>query len=171
MKRLLSLLQRELGLSKSEAIVLLTIVTILLGGWVGKLLVPTHTTHDVLATQKVIALLDSMQRAMNENARDASTAQQHRSVDEAVSLTTEPPSTSRHAVARTASKQAPLGKVRINTASRAMLMRLPRVGPAMAEKIIAERERRPFTSVEDLTRVKGIGPKTIEKLRNMVSVP
>lgn len=38
------------------------------------------------------------------------------------------------------------------------------VGPAMCERIIAEREARPFKDVRDLLRVKGIGPKILEKI-------
>ncbi len=42
---------------------------------------------------------------------------------------------------------------------------LPGIGPARAAAIVAERTRRPFTSVADLTRVRGIGPRTIERLQ------
>lgn len=55
----------------------------------------------------------------------------------------------------------------INTASEAELQRLPGIGPAMAKSIV---EARPFTSVNDLDRVKRIGPATLEKLRPFVMV-
>ena len=42
--------------------------------------------------------------------------------------------------------------------------------PALAARIIAEREKRPFASADDLRRVNGIGPKTLEKLRPFVVV-
>ncbi len=57
--------------------------------------------------------------------------------------------------------------VNVNTASEAELMRLPRVGPATAKAITAAR---PFKSVNELDRVKGIGPKTVEALRPFVTV-
>lgn len=55
----------------------------------------------------------------------------------------------------------------INHASAADLELLPRVGPAIAARIVAAR---PFRSAEDLQRVRGIGPRTVERLRPMVTV-
>jgi len=60
-------------------------------------------------------------------------------------------------------------KININTANRTELELLPSVGPALADRIILERERIGlFKRIEDLGRVKGIGPKTIEKLRPLI---
>ncbi len=56
--------------------------------------------------------------------------------------------------------------VDVNSATSAELELLPGIGPALAGRIIASREGDgPFGSVDDLQRVKGIGPKTVEKLR------
>ncbi|MGO2862304.1 MAG: helix-hairpin-helix domain-containing protein [Brevibacterium sp.] len=62
------------------------------------------------------------------------------------------------------------GKLDLNTADAAALQTLPGVGPVTAEAIIAHRETQPFGSVDDLLLVKGIGPKTFESLRDLVSV-
>ncbi|MGO2037159.1 MAG: helix-hairpin-helix domain-containing protein [Brevibacterium sp.] len=62
------------------------------------------------------------------------------------------------------------GKIDLNTADAAALQTLPGVGPVTAEAIIAHRETQPFGSVDDLLLVKGIGPKTFESLRDLVSV-
>lgn len=63
------------------------------------------------------------------------------------------------------------GKVNLNTADAATLETLPRVGPAMAERIIRWREENGrFTSVEDLLGVTGIGEKTFAELKELVSV-
>ncbi|MFO7261724.1 MAG: ComEA family DNA-binding protein [bacterium] len=52
-----------------------------------------------------------------------------------------------------------------NTAPAEELQRLPRVSRALAERIVAERQRGgPFTGPSDLTRVPGIGPRTAERL-------
>ena len=57
----------------------------------------------------------------------------------------------------------------VNTAGAAALERLPRVGPSLARRIVEERRLRgPFRAPEDLARVKGIGPKTVDALREHV---
>lgn len=61
--------------------------------------------------------------------------------------------------------------ININTATVKELQSLPGVGQVTAERIIAYRtEKGPFTAVDDLTKVKGIGKKSLEKIRELVSV-
>ncbi|GAB3034360.1 ComEA family DNA-binding protein [Parafrigoribacterium mesophilum] len=63
------------------------------------------------------------------------------------------------------------GKVNINTASESDLETLPRVGPAMAKRIVAWRQANGrFNAVEDLMSVTGIGEKTFAELKDLVTV-
>jgi competence protein ComEA len=62
------------------------------------------------------------------------------------------------------------GPVDVNRASESELQRLPGIGPKMARRIIDERQKKPFRSVDDLRRVSGIGAKTLERLRPFVTV-
>ena len=63
------------------------------------------------------------------------------------------------------------GRVNLNTADAAQLDTLPRIGPAMAERIIQWRDANGrFTSVEDILAVPGIGDKMLETLRDLVTV-
>jgi competence protein ComEA len=62
------------------------------------------------------------------------------------------------------------GQVDLNTADLTTLQTLPGVGPVTAEAIISHRQSQPFSSVEDLLLVKGIGPKTFESLKDLVTV-
>ena len=52
--------------------------------------------------------------------------------------------------------------ININKASAVELQKLKRVGPALADRIIAEREGKPFKDCADAVRVRGVGAKTIE---------
>lgn len=58
----------------------------------------------------------------------------------------------------------------LNTATEAELDKLPGIGPVLAARIVAEREKRPFETVEDLRRVSGIGPKKLDAIRDLVTV-
>ena len=63
------------------------------------------------------------------------------------------------------------GKVNLNTADAAALDTLPRVGPAMAQRILDWREANgSFTAVEDLLNITGIGQKTFDGLKDLVTV-
>lgn len=57
------------------------------------------------------------------------------------------------------------GTIDLNTASAAVLETLPRIGPAMAARIVEYRKANgKFKSVADLKNVKGIGTKTLESI-------
>jgi competence protein ComEA len=58
----------------------------------------------------------------------------------------------------------------VNSADVAQLIRIPGVGTVTAQSILAARADRPFSSIDDLDRVRGIGPKTLEKIRPYVTV-
>lgn len=60
--------------------------------------------------------------------------------------------------------------ININTAGSLELQRLPRIGPALAGRIIEYRERHGgFSTVDELTKVSGIGARTLETLRPMIT--
>ncbi len=70
-----------------------------------------------------------------------------------------------------AARQEPQEPIDVNTASEEDLELIPGIGPAMAQRIIAWREQNgPFERIEDLLNVRGIGLKTLEKLRPYVVV-
>jgi competence protein ComEA len=62
------------------------------------------------------------------------------------------------------------GLIDLNTASQAQLETLPGVGPVTAGKIIEYRSLTPFLRVDDMTNIHGIGEKTLETLRPLVTV-
>jgi competence protein ComEA len=63
------------------------------------------------------------------------------------------------------------GLTNLNTANQAELEDLPGIGAILAERIIAYREANgPFTRIEDLRKVSGIGEKLFERLSVLVVV-
>lgn len=63
------------------------------------------------------------------------------------------------------------GLVNVNTATASELTELHGVGKKKAARIVADRkENGPFRSLDDLQRVKGIGPKTVAKNRPRMTV-
>jgi competence protein ComEA len=58
----------------------------------------------------------------------------------------------------------------ISRASAEELKQLPGIGPMLAQRIVEARDKKPFQAVDDLRRVRGIGAKTLEKLRPFVIV-
>ena len=61
--------------------------------------------------------------------------------------------------------------VNINTAVKQELMALPKIGPVTAERIILFRDDfGSFQSIDDLAKIKGIGPKTLERLKTRIII-
>ena len=65
---------------------------------------------------------------------------------------------------------ATAGVVNITNASAEELQRLPGIGEKKAQAIIDHRKGHPMHKVEDLTKVKGIGRKTVARLRPFLTV-
>ena len=62
------------------------------------------------------------------------------------------------------------GKINLNQATASQLESLPGIGVVMATRIIERRSQRPFTRVEELQEIAGIGPKIYAKLAELVQV-
>lgn len=59
----------------------------------------------------------------------------------------------------------------INTASVDELIKLPNIGPVIAMRIIEYRDRHgPFQNIEELTKVRGIGPKKIISVKPYIQM-
>ena len=69
------------------------------------------------------------------------------------------------------STPAPTAPLNLNTATKADLEKLPVIGPAMADRILAYRQKNgSFKKVEELMNVQGIGEKAFLKLRTLITV-
>ena len=57
-------------------------------------------------------------------------------------------------------------KIDVNAANWVEWCQLPEIGETLARRIVEDREQNgPFRSIDELNRVSGLGPKTIEQIR------
>lgn len=165
MKRLLTGIQTHTGTTKSEALVLLTLSIIVLVGTVGKRLFPHNSSSEILAAEKIIHVLDSLQ--MHSRTLSSKPPVANATNSESAS----PESSPFQNVYPSPKREQFRGTVNLNTATEAQLLRVKGVGPATAKRIVELRTKRRFNSVEDLLDVKGIGAKKLEAMRPYVSAP
>jgi len=70
-----------------------------------------------------------------------------------------------------AGSKSPDQKININTAQSEELQKLPRVGPAIAQRILDYRkDNGNFKRIEDLMKVRGIGEKVFVQLKDLITV-
>ncbi len=66
--------------------------------------------------------------------------------------------------------EVPTGILNINSATRKQLIALPGIGERLADRILAYRTAKgKISSLEELRKIEGIGPATIEKLKNSIT--
>lgn len=71
--------------------------------------------------------------------------------------------------AKAKTKKELSGVVNVNTATAAQLDLLPGIGAKAAKRIIELRAVKPFVKLEELRKVKGLGPKKLEKMKPFVA--
>ncbi|MEI6144295.1 MAG: helix-hairpin-helix domain-containing protein [Candidatus Berkelbacteria bacterium] len=65
----------------------------------------------------------------------------------------------------------PAGKININTATAAQLDSLPGIGPTYSQRIVDYRNTNgPFSSIDKIQNVKGIGEKTFAKFKDLITI-
>jgi competence protein ComEA len=116
-----------------------------------------------LALRRQLAAVDSV-RAM-EQARQARRAVRRKSDSPPVLTPGAVPVAGLAAPAVPAASGASASPIDLDVASAAEIERLPRIGPALAGRIIANRDSLgPFGSLEELQRVRGVGPAMAKTL-------
>jgi len=145
-----SSLQEKFGFSKNEIIVVLLLcLTFLLGvgiQWLKGSASPEQDQQfDYSKIEKEFLNLSRRDSLMRATRRDSTREEKRRSI-------------------------AP-HSININTATKEELLLLPGIGEQYADRIILSREDSGnYTTIEEIMRVKGIGKKTLEKIRPFVTV-
>ena len=62
------------------------------------------------------------------------------------------------------------GKINLNTATKEELLTIPNIGASKADLIIEYRNNTPFTSIEDIMNIKGIGNGIFEKIKAYITI-
>lgn len=136
----------------------------------------------VILTATGILISQNRKTSQQVKTSEKSTTMTTSSSLPAISSAANSPSTAKKTTKETgavagAATQAPTsrvpiaGKINLNTASLAELDTLSGIGKVKAQAIIDYREANgPFQTVDQLVKVKGIGPKTLEKLRDKITV-
>jgi comEA protein len=148
---LLRFFQERFGFTRNELTALIILSTVFLAGSAIKLWSPRRAMiplHQVYA----YAALDSQFLALSRTMQDTA-------------------SSPRRTVANKRSAIPPQHSININSATQEELQALPGIGPAIAGRIIAYRTAHgQFTSVDNIADVKGIGPRTVERIRPFIVV-
>ena len=150
-------LQQRLAITSAEASALLFVAVVTLVGITAQHL---DAQRAAFGPDHYAALYDEL--AARSTAADSTEADSTAADSVAAGL-----AAAERAEAPARSRSAKPGPVRmnLNTASAQQLQRLPRIGPKMAERIIAYREEHgPFARASHVVRIRGIGPKTFEQL-------
>lgn len=156
---LLDRLNKRVGFTRSESLVVLFLVgTILFGGAI-KL---TRELTGADNTQYDYSALDQ-EFAARAQGNDTTRESEESELQGSRNPSTKNPKSTTPALRKL--KSVPSKKININQATKTELMSLPGIGEAMAERIIMYREDHgPFLSVDNLVSVKGIGKKKLENL-------
>lgn len=135
-------LQQRLSITRHEAIAIVTLSLLFISGL---------TVRHVQEQQMPPLVVDSLTAQSSVQERGLSG----------------PDSSSRS----TAHTPTPDDPIDLNNASSDALQALDGIGPALSDRIVQYRStQRPFQRVEELQRVRGIGPKTLAELRPLVTV-
>lgn len=169
-------LRARIGLAETEATASLVLFLALLGGTVAQHLQATSTPIPAdfyAASDAAFAAV-----AVDTTSGDAGSGMPlalaslptATDADAAAEPDSTPAQIAEAAVERAAaprrSGKVPPAPTNLNTASVQELQRLPRIGPALAGRIVEYRETRgPFRTPDQVTDVKGIGEKTLERMR------
>lgn len=148
-------LQQRLAITRREALAILSILSLLFAGFTIQFI----QKHNVPPVNRDLLLTDSLPSPDSLAVLIAASSSPSTGDVESTPLGSE-----------SSPDTASGSRIDLNTASAAELQTLSGIGPSLAGRVIAHRETTPFTTVDELTDVRGIGPKTLAAIRSQVTV-
>ena len=134
---------------------------------------PTQSERQALLFLASVALLGAGWRTVRASTAPEPTAAEREALAGQIAVVDSVRSGSHRRRGGASSKVAAAGAgslVDLNSATAAQLEALPRIGPALAERIIAHRDSAgPFASLEALEQVRGVGPAMTKALAPRVT--
>ena len=143
-----------LGVTRSEIVVGFLIFVGLLVGGIFRYL--DNSNVDITEAEK--ELRNVYEQARSENVSFASSDEEKL------------PEKKRQIIDKTKNTNKKIDVININKASIDELVKLPGVGKVTAKKIISYRSDHKFETIEDIIKVKGIGQKKFEKMKDFIKV-
>lgn len=141
--------QQRVAITRREALALLTVLGLLLAGMAAR-----HFQRQPRSFPEEFYADTARQFAADTVALEDSTGEG-----------------SRAGALQAASPLSGASRIELNRATQAQLERLPYIGPVKAQRILDYREDHGlFERVQELERVRGIGPKTMERLEPLLFI-
>lgn len=145
--RLLHFFQERFGFTRTELVIIMMLTTSLLIGTTIRYLRTTPAVQSIFPSPSVDSQFVRGARAFHDAIR-----QPYRTTPETTAVSSGNP-------------------LDLNRAGETDLIRLPGIGPALARRILSFRnDHGRFARVDDLRKVRGIGPRTLERIRPLVRV-
>ncbi len=166
MKDNLSKITRALSINKNEAIVALVMLAGLLLGISRLVFFPNAGADPAKMKEDIFAAFDSVAKNQVTTYTGSDTKDTPDS-----SLASGDSIYEKPLLFPQAPKAKPIsGKINLNTASKIELMSIPGIGSKTALKIIELRKNQPFQKPEDIMKIRGIGQKKFEQMKDKICV-
>lgn len=167
MKKLLDLFSLKTGLTKTEINTFVFVLVVFIFGWIAKYTKLELNDHPIKKYK--YSFEDSLFKALGNNRNDQliSFKKKEKRVDSEVELSDF--SKRKLESKKKSNIQPEVSSININTADEETLIKIPGIGPKTAIKIIALRTQKGgFRSLDELTDVKGIGLKKLNRIKSFL---
>jgi|WetSurMetagenome_2_1015567.scaffolds.fasta_scaffold08139_6 comEA protein len=166
-------IQEYFNFTKNETKVLLFVIIILITGFSIKYIEflsanTNYSTYDYSRTEEMFKKLS--RGSLNNIYKDSTGADNDNKVKQKLQTTEDSLKSKEIKKSKKEEKLKPKS-ININTATKEILISLPGVGESTAEKIIKYREtHNGFKKIENIMKVKGIGKKKFDKMKDYIFV-